>query len=132
MVGGITPNISRLMVFKLSGKATLPPAPSSATRVLDPPPVTGTPEQLVLGAKLYSNSCGFCHGGGAVAGSLNPDLRHSAALGNPKLWQEIVHDGLLKQNGMVAWKDQFSPEQIEAIRHYAIKRANEDKALGEN
>ena len=131
MVGGITPNISRLMVFKLSGKATLPPAPPSATRVLDPPPVTGTPEQLALGAKLYSNSCGFCHGGGVVAGSLNPDLRHSAALGNPKLWQEIVHDGLLKQNGMVAWKDQFSPEQIEAIRHYVIKRANEDKALGD-
>ena len=66
----------------------------------------------------------------AVAGSLNPDLRHSAALGNPQLRQQIVHDGLLSQNGMVAWKDQFSPEQIEAMRIYVIKRANEDKALG--
>lgn len=31
---------------------------------------------------------------------------------------------------MVAWKNQFKPEQIEAIRLYVIKRANEDKALG--
>ena len=73
----------------------------------------------------------MCHGNAAVAGSLNPDLRHSASLGNPKLWQQIVHDGLLSQNGMVAWKDQFNPDQIDAIRHYVIKRANEDKALGD-
>ncbi len=130
--GGITPNISRLMVFKLGGKASLPPIPTSADRVLDPPPVSGTVEQIALGNRLYANSCSVCHGNAAVAGSINPDLRHSAALGNPKLWQEIVHDGLLKQNGMVAWKDQYSSEQIEAIRYYVIKRANEDMALGEN
>lgn len=71
----------------------------------------------------------MCHGNAAVAGSLNPDLRHSSALGKKDLWQQIVHDGLLAQNGMVAWKDQFSPEQIEAMRLYVLKRANEDKAL---
>jgi len=37
----LTPNISRLMVFKLGGKAVLSPPPPSAKRVLDPPPVTG-------------------------------------------------------------------------------------------
>jgi alcohol dehydrogenase (cytochrome c)/quinohemoprotein ethanol dehydrogenase len=126
----ITPNISRLMVFKLGATGALPPPPLSVERVLDPPPVSGTPEQIALGTKLYANSCSVCHGVSAVAGALNPDLRHSVALGNPKLWQEIVHDGILKQNGMVAWKDQFKPEQIEAIRLYVIKRANEDKALG--
>ena len=131
LVGGITPNISRLMVFKLGGTAKLAPAPASVNRVLDPPPVTGTLQQVALGAKLYANSCSVCHGNAAVAGSLNPDLRHSAALGDPKLWQQIVHDGLLMQNGMVAWKGQFNPGQIEAIRLYAINRANEDKALGD-
>lgn len=125
----LTPNISRLLVFKLGAKGTLPAPPPSAKRVLDPPPVSGTPEQIALGTKLYSNSCSVCHGNAAVAGALNPDLRHSAALGNPKLWQEIVHDGLLRQNGMVAWKGQFTPEQIEAIRLWVVKRANEDKAL---
>jgi alcohol dehydrogenase (cytochrome c)/quinohemoprotein ethanol dehydrogenase len=126
----LTPNISRLMVFKLGGSAKLPAPPPSYARVLDPPPLAGTPQQHALGEKLYTNSCSGCHGSGAVAGVVNPDLRHSVALGNPKLWQEIVHDGILKDNGMVAWKSQFNPEQIEAIRLYVIKRANEDKALG--
>jgi quinohemoprotein ethanol dehydrogenase len=131
LVSKMTPNISRLLVFKLGAKGQLAPVPPATQMVLDPPPSTGTPAQLALGAKLYSNSCSVCHGNAAVAGSLNPDLRHSGALSNPKLWQQIVHDGLLSQNGMVAWKDQFAPDQIEAIRLYVIKRANEDKALGD-
>ena len=125
----MTPNISRLMVFKVGATGTLPAAPPSVQRVLDPPPFTGTPDQLADGSRHYFNSCLVCHGTTAVAGSLNPDLRHSVALSNPKLWQQIVHDGLLKQNGMVAWKDQYSAQQIENIRQYVIKRANEDKAL---
>lgn len=128
----ITPNISRLMVFKLGAKGTLPPLPPYDDRVLDPPPLSGTPQQIAMGEKLYTNSCSVCHGSSGGAGVLNPDLRHSVSLGNPKLWQEIVHDGKLRQNGMVAWKDQFKPEQIEAMRLYLIKRANEDKALGEH
>ena len=79
----------------------------------------------------YTNSCSVCHGNAAVAGSLNPDLRHSGALGNPKVWQSIVHDGALSANGMVAWSSQMSPDQIEGIRLYVIKRANQDKALGD-
>ena len=31
---------------------------------------------------------------------------------------------------MVSFANVLNPEQIEAIRHYVIKRANEDKALG--
>ena len=126
----ITPNISRLLVFKLGAKGTLPAAPTETKRVLDPPPVSGTAQQIAIGMKAYTNSCSVCHGSTVVAGALNPDLRHSVALGNPKLWQEIVHDGLLKQNGMVAWKGQFTPAQIEAIRLYVVQRANEDKKLG--
>ncbi len=127
----MTPNISRLLVFKLGANGTLAAIPASADRVLDPPPLSGTPAQLAMGEKLYTNSCSVCHGNTAVAGSLNPDLRHSGALGNPKVWQSIVHDGALSENGMVAWGSQFSADQIETIRLYVIKRANEDKALGD-
>lgn len=125
----MTPNISRLLVFRIGGKAKLPPPPPEDKRVLDPPPFTGKPEQVVDGSSHYGNSCSVCHGNAAVAGSVNRDVRHSAALGDPKLWQQIVHDGLLKDNGMVAWAGQYSTEQIENIRQYVIKRANEDKAL---
>ena len=129
IVGKMTRNISRLLVFKVGGAAKLPAAPSQSAAVLDPPPLTGKPEQIADGQSHYANSCSVCHGASAVAGKLNPDIRHSVSLNKPQLWQQIVHDGLLKQNGMVAWAGQYSPEQIENIRHYIIKRANEDKAL---
>ena len=129
IVGKMTRNISRLLVFKVGGTGKLPAAPPQSEAVLDPPPLTGTLQQIADGQSHYANSCSVCHGASAVAGKLNPDVRHSVALNKPKLWQQIVHDGLLKQNGMVAWAGQYSPEQIENIRHYIIKRANEDKAL---
>ena len=125
----ITPNISRLVVFKLGAKGQLPTPPPSVERVLDPPPLSGTPEQLALGTKLYTNTCSVCHGASAVSGALNPDLRHSAVLGNAEAWGKIVFGGALAHNGMVAWDKQFTADQIEAIRLYVIMRANEDKAL---
>ncbi|MBC7519824.1 MAG: PQQ-dependent dehydrogenase, methanol/ethanol family [Sandarakinorhabdus sp.] len=124
---GLVRNISRVQVFKLGGKAELPAAPPMAVAVLDPPPFTGTAAQVAEGASLYSNKCIFCHGVAAIAGALVPDLRHSVALDRPKLWQEIVHDGLLKERGMVAWSKEFTPDQIEKIRQYVISRANDDK-----
>ena len=126
---GSVRNISRLLVFKLGAKGALPAAPADAVLPLDPPPFAGTVAQVTEGARYYANSCAFCHGDSGMAGGLNPDLRHSASLGQPKLWQQIVHDGLLSTNGMVGWSKNFSPAQIETIRQYLIKRANEDKAL---
>ncbi|MEZ5681400.1 MAG: PQQ-dependent dehydrogenase, methanol/ethanol family [Erythrobacter sp.] len=129
LAGGITPNVSRLLVFKLGATGELPPLKPTPALVLDPPAPAGTPEQIAQGAKLYANTCSVCHGISAVAGALNPDLRHSSTLGKKDIWQQVVHDGILADNGMVAWKDQFSPEQIEAIRLYVLNRANEDVAL---
>jgi quinohemoprotein ethanol dehydrogenase len=126
---GSVRNISRLLVFKIGGKGSLPAPAPQALAVLDPPPFVGKPEQVADGAVHYANSCSVCHGDSGIAGGNNPDVRHSAALNNPKLWQQIVHDGILKENGMVAWSKNFSPVQIENIRQYVIKRANEDKAL---
>ena len=126
---GTVPNISRLLVFKLGGAATLPPVTPQSRRVLDPPPVTGTPAQLADGARSYGNSCSACHGDAAVAGVLVADLRHSAALSSPPLWQQIVHDGILRERGMVAWAANMTPAQIENVRLYVIQRANEDRAL---
>ncbi|MCX7065335.1 MAG: PQQ-dependent dehydrogenase, methanol/ethanol family [Proteobacteria bacterium] len=122
-------NVSRLLVFKLGGTAKLPPLVPTSMAVLDPPPVTGTPAEIAEGAYIYGNTCGVCHGDAVVAGGLVTDLRHSATLNSPQLWQQIVHDGILKERGMVAWSANFTPAQIENIRRYVIKRANEDKVL---
>ena len=47
----------------------------------------------------------------------------------------VVIDGVLMHGdnpkGMVSFKSALSPDDVENIRQYLIKRANEDKALGE-
>ncbi|ANY19309.1 Quinohemoprotein alcohol dehydrogenase ADH IIB precursor [Tsuneonella dongtanensis] len=122
-------NISRLLVFKLGATGKLPAVPPMAEQVLDPPPFTGKPAQVARGADLYGRYCMVCHGDAVVAGALVPDLRHSGALGSPETMKAIVIDGALSHNGMVSFAKALRPADAEAIRHYVIKRANEDKAL---
>jgi quinohemoprotein ethanol dehydrogenase len=129
VVNGQIRNISRLLVFKLGGTAKLPAAPKADQIPLDPPPVTGTAEQIALGADRYGRYCGVCHGDAAVAGPIVPDLRHSPVLNDPAVWQSITQEGALKENGMVSFAKVMTPAETDAIRHYVIKRANEDKAL---
>ncbi len=123
------PNRSRLLVFRLGGTATLPTVSMSTTPALDPPPSTGTSEQIAQGKYLFARFCGACHGDAAVGGTINPDLRRTAALENADLWRQIVIEGLLKDNGMVSFSAELNPQQADAIRHYVIARANEDRRL---
>ncbi len=126
---GSTRNISRLLVFKIGANGHLPAPPPLAKLPLDPPPVTGTPQQIALGAEHYGRYCGACHGDAAVAGGLNPDLRHSGMINKATDFRAIVLGGALKSNGMVSFAEVLSPADAETIRHYLIKRANEDLAL---
>jgi quinohemoprotein ethanol dehydrogenase len=128
-VSGPVRNISRLLVYKLGGKAQLPAMPSLAKMPLDPPSVKGTPLQIADGARHYARYCGVCHGDSAYGSTVLPDLRRSGVIADAKNWQMIVHDGALAANGMIGWSKVLNPAQIESIRHYVIKRANEDKAL---
>ncbi|MGY6551064.1 MAG: PQQ-dependent dehydrogenase, methanol/ethanol family [Erythrobacter sp.] len=122
-------NISRLLVFKLGGSAALPPQPELVQLPLDPPPSRASAQVIAVGAQKYGRYCAVCHAPGAVGSTVLPDLRRSGTLGEPKAWAAVVHDGLLKDNGMASFKASLSKEEIEAIRAYVIHRANEDKAL---
>lgn len=122
-------NISRLLVFKVGGKAQLPAPPALEKAPLDPPASTAAPAVIAAGGERFGRFCGVCHGDAAVGGALVPDLRRSGVLNDATTWQQIVHDGLLKDNGMVSFAGVMSAAEIETIRQYVIKRANEDKAL---
>ena len=126
---GFPRNVSRLLVFKLGGAAELPPAPPLNRLVLDPPAFTGTEAQATRGAQVFGRYCSVCHGDAAIAGALNPDLRRSGALNDANAMKAIAIDGALHENGMVSFKSALTPEDVEAVRQYVIKRANEDKAL---
>jgi alcohol dehydrogenase (cytochrome c)/quinohemoprotein ethanol dehydrogenase len=123
------PNVSRLLVFKLGASGQLPPPPPAQDRPLDPPPFRGTEEQVASGSYDFGRYCSQCHNDAAVGSTVLPDLRRSAALENRDTWMAIVHDGALKENGMVSFAPSLNRDRIEAIRQYVIKRANEDQAL---
>jgi len=130
-VAGPIRNVSRLLVFKLGATAQLPPPLPLERRPIDPPAPTGTPEQIAQGAEQYGRFCGVCHGDAAYGSTLVPDLRRSGFIADSKAWASVVQDGALHTRGMIGFAGVLSPEQIESIRDYVIKRANEDKALGD-
>ena len=122
-------NISRLLVFKIGGTAELPAEPALAAAPLDPPPSRASAATIELGREKYARYCSVCHAPGAVGSTVLPDLRRSGALDNRQAWQQIVHEGALQGNGMASFEGSLTPEEIEAIRAYVIKRANEDKEM---
>ena len=118
----IQPN-GRMLVFKLGGTGTLPHYVSPELAPPNPPSESFTPQQIGLGKDIYEGNCGICHGGGARSSGLVPDLRRSAALAEKALWSEVVHGGLLREQGMVSFAKWFSKDEIEAVRAYVGEQA---------
>jgi quinohemoprotein ethanol dehydrogenase len=133
---GRTQNISRVLAFKLSGKAALPALPEYVPPQLNPPRSTAPPETVQKGEALYQRYCSACHGDVAVSGGVLPDLRYSSALGSGKsgdnLWFAIVRKGALQQQGMVSFEKELSREDAAAIRAYVIFRANQAFSAAES
>jgi quinohemoprotein ethanol dehydrogenase len=128
-VSGPVRNVSRLLVFALDAKATLPPLGPLVRAPLDPPPSTATSALRASGQRLYARFCSSCHGESAYGSTVLPDLRRSAALSSPENWRRIVIGGELRANGMVSFAPVVDALQADSIRHYVIGRAHEDKAL---
>jgi quinohemoprotein ethanol dehydrogenase len=120
-------NVSRMLVFKLGGKAILPPLPTLESQPLSPPPATADSATVRQGKNLYQRYCSVCHGDAAVSGGVLPDLRYSSALNNDQ-WFDIVLGGLLQPEGMVSFTTEISRKDAAAIRAYVIFRANESLA----
>jgi len=121
-------NSPRVLAFKLGGRSRLPTPKPEAPRVLQPPPATANVAVVAEGKARYHRFCGTCHGDSAVSGGVLPDLRYSTVLGDANLWNQIVHDGALKSQGMVSFATVLSQSEIDAVRAYVTLRANQDAA----
>jgi alcohol dehydrogenase (cytochrome c)/quinohemoprotein ethanol dehydrogenase len=120
-------NTSRMLVFKLGGKASLP-----AQQPLEPPRLTPLPNPasqatIHKGEQLFQTYCAGCHGDVAVSGGVLPDLRASGTLTNER-WFYVVLDGVLQAQGMVAFSKELSHDDAAAIRSYVIFRRNQDSS----
>jgi alcohol dehydrogenase (cytochrome c)/quinohemoprotein ethanol dehydrogenase len=117
---------NHLLVYKIGGKMTMPPAPPQVPQVLNPPENFGDETFHTRGQDLYERSCTGCHEGGRMFTGY-PDLNYTVALGNPGMFKAIVIDGALRENGMMPFGKSLSVEDAEAIRSYLTARANELK-----
>jgi quinohemoprotein ethanol dehydrogenase len=118
-------NHSRLLVYKLGGKAALPPAaPPPPPRQLNPPPAFGTAAELARGAELYNQNCTMCHDTLYGNRGLFPDLRYSAMINSADAFRSVVIDGALQPRGMVSFRSRFGAEEAEAVRAYITQRAH--------
>ena len=117
-------NISRMLAFKLDGRAGLPPLAPYEEPVLNPPASTASVAEIHHGEAVYQRFCSGCHGDVAVSGGLLPDLRYSSLLTDP-LWFGIVRDGAYQALGMVGFGKEVSQQDAADIRAYVIFRANQ-------
>lgn len=116
----------RLLVFKLRGKAKLPPLPAASMEVpeLSPPPaLEASAETVARGERLYASNCALCHGPAARGGI--KDLRHMGPQTHAD-FLAIVLGGKRASQGMAGFADVLTQGEAQAIHHYLIARANED------
>jgi quinohemoprotein ethanol dehydrogenase len=123
----VASNLPRVLVYKLGGAASLPPLPAATPAVLDPPPDRAKPEVVAQGKALYHTFCSSCHGDSATGSGVLPDLRYSGLIKNPEAFDMTVRQGARIDQGMVAFRDEVSAQDLEKIRAYVIHRAAEDK-----
>ena len=86
-------------------------------------PIFGEPEQHQLGMQRFAENCQFCHGAFAVSGGVIPDLRWSAISANEQAWDQVVREGALEKQGMVAFSGHLAKEDTDAIRAYVVQQA---------
>jgi len=118
-------NLSRVLVFKLGGKAGLPVQPPVEQPRLTALPNSATHAIIRKGERLFQSYCAGCHGDVAVSGGVLPDLRQSNTLSD-ETWFDIVLRGNLQSQGMVAFSKELSRGDAAAIRSYVIFRRNQD------
>jgi quinohemoprotein ethanol dehydrogenase len=118
----------RLVAFSLQGKAAVPKQPPPSFAVpLTPADFTVNESYAAEGARLYQN-CSTCHGGGAVAGAMGPDLRASPIFLDQGALAQVLRDGVRAPRGMPVFPD-FTDEQLRALTHYVRKMAKEAKPV---
>lgn len=113
-------NANRLLVFKIGGGEVPQPADLPALEVAPEAPaqISGvTPQMLAMGSALFTENCSICHSNQPRAPL--PDLRRMSK-GSHAMFDKIVMEGLLLQNGMPRWDDVLTPDQAKAIHAYLI------------
>lgn len=112
----------RLVAFSLEGQTELPalPPPHFVTPIKDATFLIDA-SLAQLGAALYGY-CAHCHGVGAIAGGMAPDLRASAIPLDQEAFASVVRDGARSARAMPAFPH-LTDDYLTALRHYIRQQA---------
>ncbi len=126
--GYFAPNYSRLLVFALDAKATLPAVQAYTPPPLDPPAATAAAAVVTAGGELYGKYCSTCHGqNGQTRGSTFPNLMLTPLLHTQDGFNQVVLQGARSERGMASFASVVDAAGAEALRAYIIDRAHEAK-----
>ena len=115
----------RLLTFALDAKSKLPVTPPRRPAVpLEGPEFTLAVDKAQAGQREYGK-CTLCHGPGAIAGGIAPDLRASPVPLSAEAFAHIVRDGGLLARGMPAFPE-MSDAELDSLRHYFRQKARND------
>ncbi len=119
-------NTGRLLTFRLGGTASLPPRIEPDRK---PTPIVSTASdaRILEGNHLFHQFCWGCHGIGAVAGGVIPDVRYLTTEKH-QAFNDIVLRGALRGLGMPSFDAWLDEDGAEAIRAYILSRAAELRA----
>jgi len=123
-------NISRLLVFELGAGGVLPVIETEEQALPAHGLAAASPERVEQGRDLYNAYCSVCHGGNAISGGIVPDLRYRLDELAPA-WPSIVLEGAFAANGMPAWNEYITPDELEAIQAYVAHEATLGHRRGE-
>jgi len=115
-------NEGRLLVFKLDGLLPMPNNRVRDRRIPTPIELASTPEQIERGTSLFNLNCATCHGFGAASSYVVPDLRQTSAERH-QIFEQIVHGGALRGNGMPSFAGMLTKEEVAAIQAFVVSQA---------
>jgi quinohemoprotein ethanol dehydrogenase len=121
----VPPMVGRVVTFKIGAKGEIPDPDLTPVEATPKAPSFGNATQISAGLTHYSRNCAVCHGPLAISSGVLPDLRWSGIAADKADWAEVVLNGRLAANGMVAFNRQLSPADAEAIRAYVLHQANQ-------
>ena len=116
-------NQGRIFAFRIGGTKTVQAITADIPSTVPQPPSEAVdPKLAAKGFALFHNNCAVCHGVLMMSSGEVPDLRMAA----PEVWGQydnILLGGALADAGMASFKDILSPDDVKAIRAYALQQA---------
>ncbi len=112
-------NAGRIVAFALGGTEIPKPAPVTDAPFAEPPPRSGSAQQIAQGRILYNRYCGRCHTFGR--GEL-PDLRRLSPATH-RIFYDIVLKGIYAPMGMGRFDDALSRKDAQDVHAFLVDQA---------